>query len=188
MKRELANVTQMKRVLEAEKAASPGKRRIYETDGSTSKSAQALQSDIEQRLTLIQTADGRSKLDWNDLPSIRARVAMYFQACAEAHTFPTVAGLANHGLGISKRRLNGYLARNTSPTAEYLELVKDNIADVIVNSALGNHCNSVMAIFELKNSAGYRDTVELQAGPAPSTATEFAPEELQKQLESLPYD
>lgn len=177
----------MKRVLEAEKAASPGKQRLYKSD-DPGKSAAALSSDIENRITMLQTVDGRTRVPWNDLETIKARVSMYFLACAESHTFPTVAGLANRGLGVSKRRLNEFLSHSNSESAEFLQVTKDVIADIMVNSALTNHCNSIMAIFELKNSSGYRDSLELQATAPPPAAAELDPAELQRQLDALPDD
>lgn len=187
MRRTLENVTEMVQALTAERNSSPGKQRLYETDGNPTKGAAALASNIERRITTLETIDGRTKVNWDDLPTIKARVCQYMEACADAGTIPSVEGLAVHALGVSKRRLNMYVANHSNATSEYLICVKDLIADILMSASLGNRINTVMAIFTLKNNHSFRDTVEIQATPPTATA-EFDPVELQRQLDALPDD
>ena len=187
MRRTLEGVSEMAQALTAERNSSPGKRRLYETDGNSGKGAAALSSNIAGRITTIETLDGRTKVNWDDLPTIKERVAGYVEACAEAGTIPSVEGLAVHALGVSKRRLNAYISNNSSTTAEYLTCVKDIFADILQSASLGNRVNVVAAIFTLKNSFGFRDSVEISATP-PSTEADYAPEELLKQIDALPDD
>lgn len=187
MRRTLEGVSEMAQALTAERNSSPGKQRLYETDGNPGKGAAALANNIEGRITTIQTIDGRTKIDWDDLPTIKERVCQYVNACSKAGMVPSVEGMAVHGLGVSKRRLNAYIASHSNATTEFLECTKDLFADILMSASLGNRVNTVMAIFTLKNNHNFRDAVEVQAAP-PSTATEFAPAELQRQIDALPDD
>lgn len=186
MRRTLENVTEMAQALVAERDRSSGTQRLYKSD-NPGKNAAALASDIKERLAIVQTIDGRTKVDWNDLPTIQARVTQYMQACAQAGTFPSVQGMATHALGISRRRLNEYLAHNSNATTEYLECVKDVFADILMDSSLRNHGNVVMSIFVLKNNHNFRDNLEISAAP-PSLSTSVDAAELQRQIDSLPDD
>lgn len=189
MKRALESVEEMTQALAVERGNSSRKQLLYRNaDGNPGKNAQALANIVGGRISTIETIDGRTKIDWDDLPTIRARVCGYLEACAAGGTIPTVQGVAVHALGISKRRLNAYMTSHSGPTVEFLECVKDELADILVTASLGNRVNVVAAIFALKNNHAFRDTVELQAGPAPSIASEIDPAELQRQLEALPDD
>ena len=187
MKKELQTIEGMKRTLAAEKTRNGYTRRLYHGEAAEDSKGELLAQSVDGQIAALQAVDGKNKVDWNNLEAVKARTFAYLTACAEADVYPSVMGLAVHGFGISRRRLNQYIATNRGPTAEFLQAVKDAIADVLVDASLHRRADVAQTIFQLKNHHEHRDTVELAAAP-PSTATEFAPAELQRQIDALPDD
>lgn len=177
----------MTRALTAERNRNGYTKRLYRSENSGSDKGELLAQDIKGRIIALHTIDGRCKVNREDLEAVKRRTFAYLEACAAAEVYPSVMGLAVHGFGISRRRLNQYIAKNASPTVEFLESVKDAISDVLVNESLHNRANPIQVIFQLKNHYDHADRVELQA-TVPELSSSVAPEDLQRQIEALPDD
>lgn len=121
-----------------------------------------LQSDIQNKLTALQIASKRGRVDWKDLEQVQQRTYDYLNACSLSETYPSVMGLAVYGYGVSRQALNQYLASHNNPTTDFIEKVKDIMADILTNASLYNNANAVQVIFQLKNHFNHTDTVQLQ--------------------------
>ncbi len=123
---------------------------------------EVLAQDLTRAIDAVSD-DKRVRVNFNSLDDVRLRIGDYFRACSMAGVYPTVAGLASHGFGVSRQAVNQYLLKN--PDTEVTKLIHtayDMMTDVLVNGGLSNNANQIMAIFELKNQHGYRDRVEVQ--------------------------
>lgn len=134
--RKLQNIEEMKRTLAAEKGHNGYTRRLYHGEVADDNKGELLAQSVDGQITALQAVDGKCKVAWDNLEAVKSRTFCYLTACAQANVYPSVMGLAVHGFGISRRRLNQYIATNSGPTVEFLLAVKDAIADTLVDASL----------------------------------------------------
>ena len=161
MQRIIETVPEMAERLTADK----DKNRLYKNNYKAvadEHKGEVLAADIISRTTAL--LERPQKINLNSLEEVQERTAEYFTACAAAEVYPSVMGLASHGLGISRQALNQYMLRNpNSETTEYINRVKDIMADILTNESLKGNANPVQALFQLKNHFGHADRVEVEA-------------------------
>lgn len=156
-----------------------GRNKLYPEIAQELKS-EAISSDISRKTATLMENTG--KVDLSDLQAVMERTKVYLQGCADSGTFPSVMGLASLGFGVSRQWLNEFCRTHKgSPSAEYLERLKDVFADILTNAALNRTAAETMSIFVLKNTAGFVDKVEITPG-APENPLGAEPD--QKTLES----
>ena len=126
--------------------------------------AEIIGSEVQRNLTALRTALSRGKVYLPNTDEVMARTEEYFEACRLTGTFPSMMGLSAKGFCISRQAVNQFmLAHPEHPTSEYLTLVRDIMADILVNASLNNQANVVQAIFQLKNHFGHEDNVRVEA-------------------------
>lgn len=158
---ELESTPEMVGELTAEKE----KNRLYKNNYkavSDEHKGEVLAADIKGRT--LELLKAPHKVDLNNLEEVQLCTYNYFNACAAAEVYPSVMGLATHGFKISRQALNQYMLRNpNSETTEYINRVKDIMADILTNESLKGNANPVQAIFQLKNHFEHTDRVEVAA-------------------------
>lgn len=167
----------------AELSAQRGRSKIYK-ELSDEHKAEVIGEDVRRKAETLRNQ--RNKVDLSNLQEVRERAQAYLDACAEAGTIPNVLGLSAYGFGCSRQWLNEYLRTHpNSQSAEYINLLKDSFADILVNASLGRAADPTMGIFVLKNCAGFRDRFEIEPvreNPDPLGDT-IDPEELRRRIE-----
>ncbi|MCI9257745.1 terminase small subunit [Acutalibacter sp.] len=182
--RSLKPVDEMATELAAHKTRDGCTQKIYKAAADEHKGEQ-LQADLENRIAALHEAEKQDKIDFNDLEQVKRRAYDYLEACKQAAVFPSVMGLAVHGFGISRQALNQYLQRNPySPSSEFINKIRDMMADILSNAALYRNADAVSVIFQLKNHFDHSDKVQVEPvqnnplGPMPD------PEELRRRIEA----
>ena len=167
----------------AELSAQRGRSKIYKEISDEHK-AEVIGEDVRRKAETLRKH--QDKVDLSDVRAVRERAQVYLDACAEAGTIPNVLGLSAYGFGCSRQWLNEYLRTHPkSQSAEYINLLKDSFADILVNASLGRAADPTMGIFVLKNCAGFRDRFEIEPvreNPDPLGET-VDPEELRRRIE-----
>lgn len=124
---------------------------------------ESIRSDIRRKTETLMDSPG--KVDLSDLQAVKARAESYLRSCADSATIPSVMGLASLGFGISRQWLNEFCRTHKgSPSAEFIEQLKDLFADILSNAALNRAASEAMSIFILKNCNGFVDRVEVTPG------------------------
>lgn len=168
----------------AELSAQRGRSKIYK-ELSDEHKAEVIGEDVRRKAETLRNQ--RNKVDLSNLQEVRERAQAYLDACADAGTIPNVLGLSAYGFGCSRQWLNEYLRTHpNSQSAEYINLLKDSFADILVNASLGRAADPTMGIFVLKNCAGFRDRFEIEPvreNPDPLGGT-VDPEELRRRIEA----
>lgn len=122
----------------------------------------ALAADLREKRDMLADLKRGDKVDFRGLDDVQERTERYFNACIVSQTFPSVMTLSVCAYGVSRQALNAWMSRNPdSPTTQYVQAVKDLMADVMVEESLSNNCNPIMAIFQLKNHFGHSDKTEV---------------------------
>lgn len=104
----------------------------------------------------------RGTVDFYNVDEVIIRTEEYFKGCEISGTFPSVMGLCAKGFGCTRDRLNAWIADHPeTPTAQYIGIVKEMIADVLTNASLRNKANVAQTIFQLKNHFGHSDEVKV---------------------------
>ena len=161
--RAVKTVPEMASDMLAESAsASYQKKRIYKAESDAFKK-EALQADISRAISTLKAEV--EKVDLTDESQVRERIIAYLEACSVSGAYPTVQGLASYGFGISRQALNQWRLRPCNmgkPSAILIDQVTEMIGDILTNESLHNNANPVQAIFQLKNSHGFSDKIEMQ--------------------------
>ena len=172
MSRAIKTTPEMAQEMATEREKSGYNKKLYKVASDEYK-GEILANDIINRATDLIKSQERGKVNFNDLEDVEGRAYAYLQACADSQTFPSVMGLAVHGFGISRQALNQYITRNPDSRAtDFINRVKDVIADILTNASLNNNANAVQAIFQLKNHFDHSDKVEIQPIPADPLSSE----------------
>ena len=122
---------------------------------------------LEANLIQVSNAVSRKQLrnvsavNLDNLEEVIDRSEQYFQSCAEAQHFPSMLTYASIGLGISRSKLNAYMNTHKNEVTDYLERIRDLIADVLTNASLYGNADAVSVIFQLKNLHGFADKINL---------------------------
>lgn len=104
----------------------------------------------------------RGSVDFWNIDEVIVRTEQYFEACEISGTFPSVMGLCAKGFGTYRDRLDKFIREHPdTPTAEYINIVKELMADTLTNASLRNKANVAQTIFQLKNHFGHSDEVKV---------------------------
>ena len=104
----------------------------------------------------------RGSVDFYNVDEVIVRTEDYFVGCEKSGTFPSIMGLCAKGFGCTRDRLNEWVDNHPeTPTAQYIGIVKEMIADVLTNASLRNKANVAQTIFQLKNHFGHSDEVKV---------------------------
>ena len=89
-------------------------------------------------------------------------------------------------LGCSRQNLNRWLLSHAEhPTANFINMAKDVMADLLVDSSLHNNSNPIMSIFVLKNNHGFADRVEVAPITPERRDSDYDPDDIRRRY--LPY-
>lgn len=159
----------MAEVLADDKHKSGYKGKIYKEMSDEHKGEQITQS-IKSKSSALQQAINAPKVDLSDTKQVQDRAFMYLEACSLSSSFPSVMGLSG-AMGCSRQNLNRWLLSHPEhPTTNFVNMVKDVMADILTNASLFNSANAVQVIFQLKNHFEHADRVEI----APVVPNQFA--------------
>lgn len=148
--------------LEEHKNLNGHTKKVYKVQSDEHK-GELLQADIDNRISALKDFCNRGKIDFGDFEQVKRRTFEYLEACKEACVYPSVMGLSVHGFGISRQRLSKFLKdKPNSQVAEFIECVKDLMADVLTNAALYRNADATSVIFQLKNHFGHSDRLEIE--------------------------
>lgn len=125
---------------------------------------EVLSNELTNTVEVLKQTSDKGKVDFDNIDEVKKRTFEYLNACAIAECFPSVMGLAVQGYGVSRQYLNRYIANHDNATADFIRLVKDEIADLLVNASLQNNANPIMAIFQLKNHYEHSDKTQIEVG------------------------
>ena len=160
--RPMLDVDDMTEALTEKKNRNGYNSKMYKAQSDEHK-AEQLSKLVAKATTGLNNYQSRVTIDFTDIESVKQRTEAYLTACGNSGTFPTMQGLAVYGYGMSRQYLNSYLASNPSTSAtKYINMVRDAIADITVNSALFNNADATMSIFVLKNNHSFTDHIEIQ--------------------------
>lgn len=141
---------------------SGGRAKIYKEKADEHK-GQLLSEDIGRKVSALRETVRRNRVDWDDVEDIQKRSLKYLEDCQAAQTIPTVSGLSVFALGVTRQGLNLYLREHpNTPTAQFLQQMKDIFADTLETAALNNNINTIMAIFVMKNDHDRADRLQVE--------------------------
>lgn len=167
------SVESMADALVADKNKSGYTKKLYKELSDEHKERQIEQSIVGKAAGLKQAINA-PKVNLADTKLVQERAFMYLDACAISSSFPSVMGLAC-AMGCSRQNLNRWLATHPEhETTNFVNMVKDVMADVLTNASLFNSANAVQVIFQLKNHFEHADRVEI----APVTPNRFEDKEI----------
>lgn len=150
----------------AQQLAERPNRRLNYKEQSDVHRGEALSADIANKVECLKQTAGRGRVDFADMTQVMERTYQYMEACRQAEAFPSVQGLAVLAFGYSRQGLNRYLREHAdTPAAQFVEMAKDIIVDILTNQSLYRNCDSVQAIFQMKNNHDFADRVQLEAVP-----------------------
>ena len=163
--------------------------KTYREISDESKAA-AIAADVSFKTAGLMEAANRDKVNFSDLDDVKRRTENYMRACQEAGALPSFLGLAGYGYGLSRQAVYKYLTEHHGEeAAEFVELARDAIADILAAAALRRDADNSTAIFVLKNSHGFSDVVQIQPVPqADPLGTVTTAEALASRYSDLPED
>lgn len=160
--KQLETIPEMATALSDHKNRDGYTQRLYKAQVDRHK-AEELSADLENRIEALRTSTQRGPIDWNNVEQIKSRTFDYLTACAQSKTYPSIMGLSFHGFGISRQALCKYLSKYPdSPSAIFISMTKDLIADLLTNAALYRNADPVSVIFQLKNHFEHSDKLQLE--------------------------
>lgn len=140
-----------------------------------------LSADLERKTAALIAAAKKDRVNFDDLEDVQTRTVRYLNACRDSGTFPSINGLCVFGFGVSRNSLYARLkAHPESPVCQYLEGVRDLIADVLVNASLNRNADSIMSIFVLKNNHGFRDSVQVEPVTPVKSEDDYSAEDMRR--------
>lgn len=157
----LAKDKQLK-IQNEEKGRLDGQSPTYKATADAHKGAM-----LADNLMQVSNAVSRKQLrnikavNLDDLNEVIDKTEEYFASCAAAQHFPSMLTYTSIGLGISRSKLNNYMNTHKNEVTDYLERVRDLIADVLTNASLYGNADTVSVIFQLKNLHGFADKINL---------------------------
>lgn len=127
-------------------------------------SYEVISAEIGAAVEALHQSIIQGRVNLNDTDLVIVRTEEYFSSCSAAGIFPSVMGLSVYGYGLSNGTLSTWLKNHPShPTSEYINMIKDAMADILTNASLNNSANVIQAIFQLKNHFGHEDHVKVEA-------------------------
>lgn len=164
------------------------KPKIYREIADEAKAA-AISAGVAFNRQSLAAASNQPRVDLNNLEDVQARTDAFFASCEAASVLPTFLGLAV-AFGYSREGLYKYLRNNShTETAQYIELVRESLADIMISASLTRTTDSATSIFALKNLHGFADKLELEPIQRPDPQGELVPiEVLEAKFAELPDD
>lgn len=170
-------VHSMAEVLTAEKHKSGYKGKLYKELSDEHKGEQITQS-IQNKSAALRNALAAPRVNLSDTEKVKERTFMYFEACAQSSSFPSVMGLAG-AMGCSRQNLNQWLlAHPGHATTDFVNMTKDVMADILTNASLFNSANAIQVIFQLKNHFEHSDRVEIAPVVPGQSDADYSAEEI----------
>lgn len=157
--------------------------KLYSEVSSELKSA-AITNDVSFKRQNLMTAAKRPRADLNDPEDVQQRTNEFLLACEQAAVVPTFLGLCA-SLGYTRQGLYHFLNRSPeNPSAKFLELAREVLADALISSGLTRTTDSAVSIFALKNLHGFADKLEIEPVTTPQSPLGPLqdPEELRKRI------
>ena len=187
--KELQTVPEMATALTEHKFRDGHTSKIYKAAADQHK-GEELSADLENRIEALKTSTQRGPVDWNDVEQVKMRVFDYLTACATAQTYPSIMCLSVHGFGVSRQSLCKFLSKYPdTPSARFISMVKDEIADLLTNAALYRNADPVSVIFQLKNHFEHSDRLQIEPVQQESPlGSEVDAAELAERYGDLPDD
>ena len=148
--------------------------------------AETIAADLRFRRNLLAKQE---RIDLTDYQAVVERTDQYLADCEESAIVPTFIGLAT-AFGMSRQALYKFLDTHaTSKTADYLEMVRDVLADSLVAAGLTRGTDSACTIFILKNLHEFTDRVQLEP-PKPESplGVTLTAEEIAEKYKDLPEE
>ena len=167
-----------------EKKKAKGTSNFYKAQSDAHR-GEVLGDDLARKVEALRVSVKRDPVSWGDLEDVQARCIRYLENCRDAQALPSVSGLAVFALGKSRQGLNRYMREHPeTATAQFLQQMKDIVADTLETGALNRNIDTAMSIFVLKNDHDRADTVRIE----PVTKTDplgelMDPELLRKRIE-----
>ena len=178
-------IERMANALQSDRNSNGYKRKLYKVESDEHKQ-QMLTDDIRNKACALRDPL-RAKVDLAQTEDVRNRVSVYMDACAESGTFPSMSGLCAFGFNVSRQWVSRWkLQHPQHPTTMFLDTVSDAFASILVNAGLYGNASAPMCIFELKNTAGYRDQVDIAPVKVKPEQPEVDIEEIRRRY--MPYD
>lgn len=178
------SVQSMAEALTADKNRNGSSRKIYKELSDEHKNEQ-ISLSITSRNSALRQAINAPRIDLSNTEEVQTRTFQYFEACSMSSCFPSVMGLSA-ALGCSRQNLNRWLLSHPEhPSAHFINMAKDVMADLLVDSSLHNNSNAIMSIFVLKNNHGFADRVEVAPVVTGHADRDYDPEEIRRRY--LPY-
>ncbi len=147
---------------------------------NSEKSAEISKLIANQRVLLNNSLQcGRVSLRDENFEEVVFRVQCYFDSCEQAGVLPSFTGVAVFGLGMTARGLRKHLTEYpNSSVSRYLELVRDGIGDLILQSGSKKITSEILTIFALRNAHGFTNEEQPLSGldnddSFPETVTEI---------------
>ena len=146
---------------------------------------EVLEGDLARKVEALRVSIKRNPVNWTDLEDVRRRCIQYLENCRDSQSLPSVSGLAVFALGRSRQALNQYMREHAeSQTAQFLQQMKDIVADTLETGALNRNIDTAISIFVLKNDHDRADTVRIEPITKSDPLGELMdPEILRKRIE-----
>ncbi|MCH4153354.1 MAG: hypothetical protein LKF32_01725 [Mageeibacillus sp.] len=176
---DLVTVKSMAEVLSADKKRSNYKGKLYKEMSDEHKCDQITQ-DTQNKLSALKQTLDVPRVDLSNTKQVQDRAFMYLEACSLSASFPSVMGLSG-AMGCSRQNLNRWLLSHPDhPTTNFVNMVKDTMADILTNASLFNTANPVQTIFQLKNHFEHVDRIELAPVAPNQSDNDYNADEIRK--------
>lgn len=143
-----------------EKSKNGYKSKQYKAISNELRGEQISQS-VHNKSSALRQSIAAPRVNLSDTEAVQERTFIYLDACEIAQCLPSVMGLSG-AMGCSRQNLNQWLlAHPEHQTTNFINMVKDLMANILTESSLCNDINPVMAIFTLKNHFEHADRVEI---------------------------
>ena len=155
------NIMSMEEMLSMERGKT--ETRLYSKDEDADAKIRKL---IAQATT--ELANLPEKVDIRDTEQVKSIVKAYMLSCYEAGSVPSKTGVCR-SMGLSRQAIDAFMNKHVNhPSAEFLRVVFDSLAEILSSAALTNSTNMVLSIFLLKSIFGYKESVVIET-PANDT-------------------
>ncbi len=131
--------------------------KMYYPLKSSEKSKEISSLVTNQRTLLNESLKlGRVSLKDDNFEMVVERVSMYFDSCIKAGMLPSFTGVAVYGLGYTYRGVVKYISDHPETNvARFLDVIRDSIGDMILQSGSRKITSEILTIFALRNAHGF---------------------------------
>lgn len=130
-------------------------------EASNEVNAAIIREDVARKRKSLMSSANRPRVDLNNLEEVKNCTNSFLEACETTATIPTFLGLCT-AFGGSREWVYRYLrSHSESPSAGFIELTRETLADIMVTASLNKAADAATVIFSLKNLHGFADKVEI---------------------------